>query len=59
MSITITIDSKPCTCEPGEYLLDIARRNDILIPTLCGTNQGLRGRGSCRVCVVEVKNARV
>ena len=35
MSITITIDNKPCTCESGEFLIDIAKRNGIFIPTLC------------------------
>jgi NADH dehydrogenase/NADH:ubiquinone oxidoreductase subunit G len=54
MSIEITIDGKLCTCEPGEYLADIAARNGIYIPTLCGVNEALLGRGCCRICVVEV-----
>jgi NADH dehydrogenase/NADH:ubiquinone oxidoreductase subunit G len=54
MSIEITIDGKSCVCDPGEYLASVAARNDIFIPTLCGTNEALLGRGSCRVCIVEV-----
>jgi len=50
----ITIDGKACPCEPGEYLIDIARRNRILIPTFCH-HEGLPGQGCCRVCIVEVE----
>jgi NADH dehydrogenase/NADH:ubiquinone oxidoreductase subunit G len=54
MSITISIDGKPCTCEQGEYLIDVARRNGIFIPTLCSKKPVLTERGCCRVCVVEL-----
>jgi len=50
----ITIDGKKCVCEPGEYILDIAKRNDIKIPTLCH-HGGLTDQGCCRVCIVEVE----
>jgi NADH dehydrogenase/NADH:ubiquinone oxidoreductase subunit G len=49
----ITIDGKTCSCEPGESLLLIAKRNDIFIPTLC-YHEGLGGIGACRLCIVEV-----
>lgn len=49
----ITINGKTCTCEKGEYLLAIARRNGIEIPTLCH-HDGFSGQGACRVCIVEV-----
>ena len=52
--MTITIDNKPCTCEPGENLLEIAARNGIRIPTLCH-HEGLPGQACCRVCIVEVE----
>ena len=52
--MTITIDKKPCVCEPGEYILDIAARNGITIPALCH-HEGLAGQGCCRVCIVEVE----
>jgi len=52
--MTITIDGKPCVCEEGEYILDIAKRNGVAIPTLCH-HDGLPGQGCCRVCIVEVE----
>jgi NADH dehydrogenase/NADH:ubiquinone oxidoreductase subunit G len=53
MSLTITIDGKAYDCVPGEYLLEIATRNGIKIPTLCH-HGGIPGQGCCRVCIVEV-----
>ena len=50
----INIDGRPCTCEKGEILLHIAKRNEITIPTLCH-HEGLPGQGCCRVCIVEVE----
>jgi NADH dehydrogenase/NADH:ubiquinone oxidoreductase subunit G len=52
-TLTITIDGRDCACEKGEFLLDIAKRNRIYIPTLCN-HPGLDGMGACRVCIVEV-----
>jgi len=52
--MTVTIDNKPCACERGEYILDIAARNGIDIPTLCH-HGGLPGQACCRVCIVEVE----
>ena len=49
----ITIDGKVCKCEKGEFLLEIARRNGIEIPTLCH-HPALSEQGCCRVCIVEV-----
>ena len=49
----ITINNKTCTCEKGELLLDVARRNRIFIPTMCDHPE-FSGRGACRVCIVEV-----
>lgn len=50
----VTIDNNPCVCEQGEYLLEIAARNGITIPSLCH-HEGLPGQGCCRVCIVEVE----
>lgn len=52
-AMNITIDGKVCECEKGEYLLDVAKRNKIFIPTLCH-HEGLGSLGACRVCIVEV-----
>ena len=54
--IAIDIDGKEYTCQPGETVLDVARRNNVYIPTLCYnpflfTQQKI---GACRMCVVEI-----
>ncbi|HHY36717.1 MAG TPA: 2Fe-2S iron-sulfur cluster binding domain-containing protein [Firmicutes bacterium] len=49
----ITIDGKQCEAQYGEYILDVARRNNIFIPTLCHSD-ALPGQGNCRLCIVEV-----
>ncbi len=51
--MTITINGVPCECEKGEYLLQVARRNGIIIPTLCH-HEAVAGQGCCRVCIVEL-----
>ena len=51
--MNITIDGKACEAKSGEYILDVARRNGIQIPTLCHSD-ALPGLGSCRLCIVEV-----
>lgn len=56
--LTITIDGKPCTCERGEYLYDIARRNGIFIPTMCRNDEIPEHRASCRLCIVEISEGR-
>ena len=48
----VTIDGKACAAESGEFLLDIARRNDIHIPSLCHS-EALPGQACCRICMVE------
>lgn len=49
----IIIDGKQCETQYGEYILDVARKNGIEIPTLCHSD-ALPGQGSCRLCIVEV-----
>ena len=53
--LTITIDGKECTCEKGEYLYDVAKRNDIWIPVLCRHDAFEDHRACCRICIVEVE----
>ena len=50
--MTITINGKSCECEKGEFLLRIAERNGIEIPTLCH-HDAVEGQGCCRLCIVE------
>jgi len=49
----IVIDGMRCEAEYGEYILEIAGRNNIRIPALCHSN-ALPGQASCRLCIVEV-----
>ena len=52
-TIKLTIDGVECTCEKGEYLFEVARRNGIHIPSLC-RHDGMEPRAACRICIVEV-----
>ena len=51
--ISLTINGKVCAGEPGQTILEIARANDITIPTLCYL-KGLTAWGGCRLCIVEI-----
>ncbi len=53
----LVINGNELRFEPGETILEVARRNDIDIPTLCHL-KGATPTGACRVCVVEVEGAR-
>jgi len=53
----IVINGNEFSFEHGETILQVARKNDIDIPTLCHL-KGTTPTGSCRVCVVEVEGAR-
>jgi len=54
--ITLHIDGKLCEGEAGQTILDIARANDIYIPTLCYMKH-LSPWGGCRLCIVEIENS--
>jgi formate dehydrogenase major subunit len=51
--ITVTIDGKKCVGREGQTILQIARANDVYIPTLCYLEH-LSPWGGCRVCIVEM-----
>ena len=53
--IHLTIDGKPVEVEKGTTILHAAKKVGITIPTLCYI-EDLLPDGSCRLCVVEVKN---
>lgn len=55
-TLTITIDGVECTCEKGEYLYDVAKRNGIFIPVLCRSDAFSDHRACCRVCIVEMED---
>ena len=60
--ITLTIDKREVSVEPGTMLLDAAKQVGINIPTLC--HMDLEGTcvqnkpASCRLCVVEIEGRR-
>ncbi|HWQ42459.1 MAG TPA: 4Fe-4S dicluster domain-containing protein [Desulfosporosinus sp.] len=49
----IIIDGQECVAEYGEFILQVAERNNIEIPTLCHED-ALPGQACCRICIVEV-----
>ena len=55
--ILLTMDSRDIEANPGQTILDVAKENGIFIPTLCHYAK-TTNVGACRVCMVEVKNAR-
>lgn len=56
--MNIKINGKICEAEYGEYLINIAKRNGINIPTLCHSD-ALPGLATCRLCIVEsIENGR-
>lgn len=52
--ITFKIDDQDVSAVAGQSILEVARENDIRIPTLCFL-QGLSPVGACRMCLVEIK----
>jgi predicted molibdopterin-dependent oxidoreductase YjgC len=53
----LTINGNQFEFETGETILDVCRRSSIDVPTLCHL-KGTTPTGACRICVVEVENAR-
>ena len=53
--LTVIIDDVECTCQKGEYIYDVAKRNGIFIPTLCRHDGFEDHRACCRICIVEVE----
>ncbi|MFH1729714.1 MAG: molybdopterin-dependent oxidoreductase [Pseudomonadota bacterium] len=57
MENTIKLNGHVYTFTPGETILDVARRNNVWIPTLCHL-KGAHPTGACRICLVEAKGGR-
>ena len=53
---TLVIDGQEVSAVRGQTILEVARENDIQIPTLCHL-EGLTDVGACRLCVVEIKGS--
>lgn len=52
--ITISINGKTCSGRYGQTILEIARANNIYIPTMCYLTK-IKPIASCRMCVVSVE----
>lgn len=55
--ITLKFNDKEVQGETGMTVLEIARSNDIYIPTLCA-DPNLVPYGGCRLCLVEIEKMR-
>ncbi|MGA2673374.1 MAG: bidirectional hydrogenase complex protein HoxU [Terracidiphilus sp.] len=53
---TLIIDEQEVSARRGQTILEVARENDIDIPTLCHLD-GLSDVGACRLCLVEIKGS--
>jgi NADP-reducing hydrogenase subunit HndD len=56
--VNLKINNIPVSVEEGTSILDAAKRLNFRIPTLCN-HPDLSVAGNCRVCVVEVKGAKL
>ncbi len=54
--VTLKINDQDVSAQSDQTILEVARENDIFIPTLCFL-EGLSGWGGCRLCVVELKGS--
>ncbi len=52
----IVIDGNEVSFEPGETVLEVAKRAEIEIPTLCWDPR-LSPAGACRLCLVEIEGS--
>lgn len=55
--INLTINRKKIAVKEESTILEAAKQNNIIIPTLCHL-EGNHGPGACRICMVEVEGAR-
>jgi len=51
---TIKIDGKKIKARSGENLLEVAKQNNIFIPSLC-YHRKLTPTGACRLCITKIK----
>lgn len=55
--VNLTINNKQITATEGTTILEAAKHNGIIIPSLCYL-EGVHKFGSCRICSVEVVGAK-
>lgn len=51
--VKLLIDGNEYLAESGSYIIDVANKSGIFIPTLCNI-PGVKPRGACRMCTVSV-----
>lgn len=56
--INVTIDGKHCTAKEGEFILNVARANDIFVPAICYQTK-CSPTLACRLCLVEADGKQV
>ncbi len=56
--VTVVIDGVVCEAKEGEYILNVARRNNIFIPAICYV-PNCSATLACRLCIVEADGKRV
>jgi len=54
--ITLHVDGKEVSARGDQTILQVARENNMFVPTLCYLS-GLSRVGACRLCLVEVKGS--
>jgi len=54
---SIILNSRKYSYHSGQTILDVAKKNQVDIPTLCHLEGALSG-GSCNICLVEVKEGK-
>lgn len=57
MKVNLTINGAPVVANAGQTILEVARENNVFIPTLCN-DERVKPFGSCLLCRVEVDGAR-
>ncbi|MCF7820496.1 MAG: [FeFe] hydrogenase, group A [Candidatus Pacebacteria bacterium] len=55
--ITLKINNKKVIAVAGQTILEVAKENNIFIPTLCH-HPDLPVKGNCRICLVEIKGQK-
>ena len=56
--IRLNIDNREVTGQKGQTILEIARENNIYIPSLC-YNPKITTTGACRMCIVRINDTMI
>lgn len=56
--LNVIIDGKEYSVHEGATILDVCRKNNIYVPTLCYLKR-VGSIGTCRMCLVEVKGIKI